>query len=1028
METEQNSELKKASFTDFFIKRPVFAVSICLIMLLVGIISYVRLPVRHFPKIDSSVVTVTTTYPGASSRIMDAFVTTPIENAIAGVQGIDYVQSSSTYSTSTITINLRLGYNINDAISDINTQVSSVRWELPVEINDPIIQKNDPNATPLYYLSFTSKNMSTVQMGNFLTTVLKPMLLSVSGVGSVNIFGSTKYAMRIWLDPNLMSAQSITANDIYNALTNNNIQSTAGKIKTAEQEFPIYTNTDLHSAAQFNDLILRQSDNQITRLRDVGHAELGPQNDNFSSFLDGESSVTMMILPKSTANPLVVAKNLRVVLPDAEKMLPKGMKLALSYDVSQFIAASIKEVYVTIIEAVIIVTLVIFLFLGSWRTVIVPLVTIPLSLISVCSLLLMLGYSVNTLTLLAAVLAIGLVVDDAIVVTENIHRHILMGEPPLKAAIMGAREIRFTVIAMTLTLASAYLPIAFVTGLTGILFSEFALTLACTVIISGIIALALSPMMCHRLISAEKVSGGFAAKVDDISQRVSTRYKNILRRCLQWRWRVLIVGLIIYIIGIFAFDSLPTQLAPPEDQGYLFAIMNGPAAANLHYTEQHSEAIGKMFKNNPAVSHTLLVNGFQGINTAVAVAILKPWGTRMRAMPLLFSWVPQLQTIPGVRAFPFNPPTLPGSSGFVQVQYVLKTTGSYDYLDKVTQDFMTKAKQWPGQFYLDTDLKMDKPELDLNINRDLTSNLGISMKQIAQSLSIFLGQPTTTRFSLDGQNYEVIPQLMAQYRNNPNDLNNLYVRTSNNEMIPLRNLVAVKKDSSLRSRNHFQQLRSATISLNLSPGYTLGDALKHLNKLAKSHLPNNVHVDYAGQLRQLVEASGKMLQVFIFAVVFIYLILAMQFENFLDPLIVMLSVPLSLTGALLALKAFSMLTGSLNIYTEIGLVTLLGLMSKQTILIVEFANQLQQRGYEFTEAILTAAAQRLRPIVMTSVSMVLGALPLALAILSPGAGSNSRFQMGLTIVSGLAIGTLLTVFIIPVVYSLLSPRKQKIEH
>jgi multidrug efflux pump len=1009
-------------FTDIFIKRPTLAVVICLIILLLGTLSYLRLPLRQFPKMDTSVINIRTNYPGASADVIENFVTSPIESAVAGIEGIDYISSTSAYGQSNIKVNLFLGYDVNVALSDINTQISSVRSNLPPDINSPIVQTHDPNDIPVYFLSFITHKLAPIDMGNYLTTVISPILSSLSGVGEVDNFGPSTYAMRIWLDPQLMAARNITALDVYNTLNKNNVQATSGQITNNLEQYDVYASTDLHTAKQFNQLVIKQQNEVPIRLNDIGYAVLGAQHNNtYSVYSDGQSSNILQVLPSSTANPLLVANEIKHVIPKIEQVLPKDIKLLFSHDMTVFISASIHDVYRTLIESIIIIFFVIFLILGSWRAVCVPLVAIPLSIIGACALLFVLNYSINTLTLLAFVLAIGLVVDDAIVVTENIHRHILSGQPPLEAAINGAREIRFAVIAMTLTLACAYLPIGFTSGLTGILFTEFAFTLACTVIISGIVALVLSPMMCSKIMTMQSCTSGFAGKLDYLFDKIHIAYKKILIKCIAWRWIVIAFAICIYVMGIFLFTHLKSELAPPEDQGFLYTILQAPISANLNYTEKYSEKINRLYMSNPAVEHSIIINGSRGVNTANAIAILKPWDERKTsAFNLMRAWAPLLWSIPGVTAYPFNRPALPGTSGFHAVDYVIKTTDSYENLAKVSQQFVTAVNQWGGLTHVDSDLKIDSPSLQVSIDRPLAADLGIPMSTIGKTLSIFLGQPTTTRFSINGQNYEVLPEVQDFYQNNPKKLNEFYLPTNNgsNELIPLSNVAHITEAVSPESLGHFQQLRAATISGGLAPGVTLGDALKHLNDLANTLLPKGYNHDYAQQLRQYVDASGKMGEVFGFAVIFIYLILAAQFESFVDPIIVMLSVPLSLTGALLLLK----LTGiTLNIYTEIGLVTLLGLMSKQTILIVEFANQLQERGIEFKEAILEGSCQRLKPIVMTSLAMVLGALPLVLA---HGAGAISRFEIGLTIVSGLGIGTILTLLIIPVVYYLFASKKE----
>lgn len=1009
-------------FTDIFIRRPVFASVLSLIILLVGIRAFFSLTIRQYPNIQPSVITITTTYPGANAQLMEGFVTAPIEHSLGGIDGVDFMNSSSKQGQSEIAVHFKIGYDINTAVADISNAVSSAQSDLPEGINTPVIAKKDPSANPIIFMAFSSKHgtYNGEAITDYLTRVVQPQIESLSGVSGAEIFGAGQYAMRIWLDPQRMAAQGITATDIRQALNNNNVQSAPGLVEAPYQEINITAQTDISTPQQFNDLVIRNTNGYLTRVKDVGHAELGPENDNFSINIAGNrNTVILGVVPQPTANALDVAREVNTIMPKIQAALPNDMEGVVAWDSSKFITKSLSEVRKTILEATACVALVIFLFLGSIRAVIIPLVTIPLALIGVCALMLMLGYTINTLTMLAWVLAIGLVVDDAIVVAENIHRHIEEGKKPLQAAIIGAREIGFAVIAMTFTLASVYAPIGFLTDITGKLFREFAFTLACAVIVSGFVALTLSPMMASKLLNHDTNKKGFPEKIDAFFNRLMLRYKGLLLNVVDHRKMVLLGAGIVYLACYFAYATLQNELAPSEDQGYFLAFINAPTSANLAYTEKYSNEIEKIYKQVPEIINYGFINGFQGVNTAISFAVLKPWEDRSKtAGQIIQEVMPKFMQVPGVLAFPFSPPPLPGAGGNTPVEFVLKTTDTYGNLNKAVQELLVLAKKNPNLLNLDTDLKLDKPQININIDRNKANALGVSMDDIGNTLNIFLGQPTTTHFEMNGRGYDVIPELYPEYMNNPQELNNLNVRTTNGQLIPLSNLVQINSNASPLSLNHFQQIRSATISANLGPGYTLGQALNFLEETAQKHLPDNIQYDYSGQSRQFIEASGSMGLTFSFAIIFIFLILAAQFESFRDPLIVMISVPLSLTGALLTLH---LVGATLNIYTQIGLITLIGLISKHGILMVEFANQLQEKGKSITEAIIEAASLRLRPILMTTGAMLLGALPLVMAT---GAGAVSRSQLGWTVFGGMAFGTLLTLFVVPTVYTLLATRKE----
>ncbi len=999
------------NFTDLFIRRPVFATVISLLILLVGAISYTKLPVRQYPAIDTTVISISTTYPGATAQLMEGFVTTPIENALSGIDGIDYMTATNVAGSSNISIHFKLGYDINAAIADVNSKVSSVRWQLPKEIQDPIIEKRDPNAQPTVYIAFTSKQMSAEAVTDYLLRVVQPQLATLPGVGQAQVFGQREYAMRIWLDPNLMAARGITATDIANALNNNNLQSSTGSVESNLNELNVTANTDINSPEAFNNMVLRNDNGQIVRLSDVGKAELGPENTSSSAIVNDKPATVMAITPQPTANPLEVSVEVNKVLNNIQGQLPSDLHAQVIWDNSKFIAASIHEVKRTVFETAIAVLVVMFLFLGSLRVLFIPAVTIPLSLIGVCALMAAMGFTINTLTLLALVLAIGMVVDDAIVVSENIHRHLEQGATIKQAAIVGAREIQFAIIAMTCTLAAVFAPIGFLTDITGALFKEFAFTLACTVIISGIIALTLSPMLCSKIMYPSVLEGRIPHFINYVLQKITSGYRWLLTRIL--RFMPIVLASVLVIAGVvgYLYKTLPAELAPAEDMGAVLTMMSGPPTANLAYMEKYTKQVQKIYDSVPEKWSYGLVNGGQSDNSAFSFLILKPWDERTRKVPeIIQSIFPQLWAIPGIRAFAFNPFRLPGSNDVTPVKFVLKTTGSYQSLDKVMQQLIVAANKNPGLVNIDSDLKFDEPQIQINIDRNKAADLGIPISNISTALSIGMSESPMGQFSMNGRSYDVIPELAPQFMNRPDAIYNLNLRTASGNLVPLSNLVTLTETTEPESLNHFQQQRSASLSASIAPGYSLGQALEFLETTAKQIMPSDMQYDFSGTSRQFIQASGSMQQTFIFALLFIFLILAAQFESFLDPLIVMFSVIPAICGALVALRFTG---GTINIYTEIGLVTLIGLISKHGILMVEFANQKLEEGKTRTEAIIESAAIRFRPILMTTACMVLGAIPLALAT---GAGALSRQQIGITIAGGMIFGTAVTLFVVPTAY------------
>jgi multidrug efflux pump len=1007
-------------FTDIFINRPVFATCLSFLVFLVGLVCYFTMEVRQYPKVEFPLINILTTYPGAPAEVMEGFVTTPIEQAISTADGIDYITSQSTQGASNVNVYMKLGSRASDSMTDIANKVSSVRGQLPKEIDDPVISKEDAASLPFLFFNVSSTTLNPQDLTDYLIRVLQPQMQEISGVSSVDILGGREYAMRIWLDPNLMAARDVTAVDVYNAINQYNVTAPAGTLNSDYQQINLYSSTDLKTADQFNNILLRNENGQLVQMKDVGQAQLGVQNTDFSLFINDKESIFLVVNPKSDANPLTLQKSIMGLLDRLRPHFPKGVSVNTFYDSTKFIIASIKEVKHTLFEACIFVFLVIFFMLGSVRAVIIPLVTIPLSMFGACIIMTAMQFSINTITLLAFVLAIGLVVDDAIVVMENFHRHLEHGLTPKQAAIIGAREISFAVIAMTLTLAAVYAPIGFMGGLTGKLFTEFAFTLAGAVLVSGFIALTLSPMMCSKMYRLnENLHGGLVGYIDTIFSKVRDGYRKSVRLVIRYRYIIVILALVVYASCYLLLKGLQQELAPEEDQGALFSIAYAPAAANLDYTQAQTKQITTIFKKMiPEAEGYFVVNGYPGgVNSALAIVVLKDWEKRHRtAMEIRNSLLFPLWGIPGVKAFPALPPSLPGASGYIPVEFVLSTSNDYASLEQEANQFLVELEKSGEVTNVDSDLKIDAPQVNIEIDRNKAADLGIPMNDISISLNTFLSKPKVTYFNMNGLSYEVIPRLYRNFRDIPNALNNLNVRTKTGELVPLSDLVTLTNEVVPESLNHFQQLRSATITANLMPGVSLGTALDHLEKLSRKVLPKGVQIDYSGASRQYMQTSGTMGKLFIFALIFIYLLLAAQFESFRDPFIVMLTVPLAMAGAFIGLY---LCHGTLNIYTEIGLVTLIGLITKNGILIVEFANQQQERGVAFHRAIIEAATLRLRPILMTTFAMILGALPLALA---SGAGAVSRQQMGFVIVFGMSFGTLLTLFVVPSAYYLMATR------
>ena len=1001
------------SFTDIFIRRPVLATVVSLLILLVGLASAFNLPVRQFPKLTNTKITITTVYPGANADVIRGFITTPMLQAVASAEGIDTIISRSNQNVSVIELNLRLDANADRAVADVLSKVQQVKTVLPRESQDPIVIRQTGDPVALMYMSFNSSVMTSSQITDYLTRVVQPRLQTISGVANAQILGGQTFAMRIWLNPDKMAALAVTPLDVRNALLANNFVTAAGQVKADFVQTTINAETSLDNPAAFGKLVVATRGDALIRLEDIASIELGPESADSSSVFDGLKAVFVGVFANPTANPLTVIADVRKAFPDMQRQLPAGLEAAIAYDATKFIEASIREVQVTLLEAAAIVIVVIFLFLGNLRSTLIPIVTIPLSLVGVMFALLALGYSINLLTLLALVLAIGLVVDDAIVVVENIHRHIEEGANPFDAALVGAREIAVPVISMTITLAAVYAPIGFVSGLTGTLFREFAFTLAGAVIVSGIIALTLSPMMASKLLKPQQQTGRFGRLIDRVFGSLRRRYERRLHRTLDRRPVTLLVLTAVMAATAIMYVSTQRELAPEEDQGILFNIVKTPQAANLDYLEQATAQLGKLFEAVPEKEHVFTINGMGDVHQAFAGILFKPWDERKRSQKqILASLQGPVSKIANAQVFTFPLPSLPGNVGGPPVQFVITTTADYQQLAQVVAKVQADAQKSGLFIFVDSDLKFETPQIELKIDHDKANRLGITMQDVGASLATLLGGNLVNRFNLYGRSYQVIPQVPRDYRLTADWLTRYQVRTSSGALVPLASIVSVEQSVQPNSLTTFQQLNAATLTGVPFPGRTIGEALDFLKAKAAEHLPAGFTYDFQGESRQYVQEGGTLVITFVFALIIIYLVLAAQYESFRDPFIILIALPTAMFGALIPLNLG---LASINIYTQIGLVTLIGLISKHGILMVDYANRLQEReGLSRREAIERAAAIRLRPILMTTAAMVVGMVPLLIA---HGAGAASRFSIGLVIAAGMTIGTLFTLFVTPVVYT-----------
>ena len=1025
-------------FTDIFINKPVLAMVVSLFILIFGLRAFSELNVRQYPELRNAVVNVSTVYYGADADLIQGFITTPLEREIASAEGIDYLSSTSAAGVSTIQAYIRLDQDPNEALTQIAAKVNKMRGQLPPESEDPVIDLQQGQQIAAMYVSFASETLDNNQITDYLTRVVQPKLVTVAGVQRADILGAGTFAMRVWLKPDRMAALQVTASDVANALQSNNVLSAVGSTKGQMVAIDMTARTDLRSPEEFRQLVIREEGGAIVRLGDVADVVLGSENYGTSVRINGEAATFMGIFVSPDANSLDVIGEVRK-LWDGEivPQLPEGIIATIPYDSTEAIQDAINEVVSTIVEAVIIVIVVIYLFLGSLRSVLIPAVTVPLSLVGALFLMLLMGFTINLLTLLAMVLAIGIVVDDAIIVLENIHRHIEEGMTPYAAAIKGARELAWPVVAMTTTLVAVYLPIGFQGGLTGILFTEFAFTLAGSVLLSGVIALTLTPMMSSRILKphGEGSKGRLEAWLDQRFDKIQNGYQRRLHGALETKSVIAIFGGIVLVSCVFLYMTAPKEPAPLEDEGFIFAISQADPTATLDYVESYTEEMSAIAQAIPEVQDYFLFNGgFGGSGggaspMAMAGFVLKPWGERDRSTKAVLEQElqPKIGEVTGLNTFALVPPSLPSAGGDGGGgEFIIGGVGGLAQLSELADAILERAMASRRFIFLDKDLKIDKPRIEVQIDRDKAASLGIDMRTLAADMAAMLSGGYTNRFAMQNRSYLVIPQVQRSDRLNAADLQNYYTRTRGGELIPLSTLVTLQESAQPQSLKRFQQLNAVSITFAPRPGVSKGEALAILDQAAREVLPQGYTVDYAGESRQFKQEGSAMLLTLALALVVIFLVLSAQFESFRDALIMLLTVPMAICGALLVLNVLAIASGilgfagieafpgmSINIYTQVGLVTLVGVISKHGILIVEFANKLQEQGLSKREAIEEATAIRLRPVLMTTAALVFAMIPLLIA---KGPGAASRFSMGTVIASGMTIGTLFTLFVLPAFY------------
>lgn len=1007
-------------FTDLFVKRPVLSMVVSTLILLFGVFALSNLPIRQYPLLESSSITIRTEYPGASAELMQGFVTQPISQSVSSVEGIDYISSSTVQGRSTITIRMELNSNSTQALTEVMAKVNQVRYKLPEKAYDPVIERSSGESTDVAYISFSTNDKQDIaEVTDYLSRVVEPMLATIDGVAKVQTYGGQSLSMRIWLDTNRMAGRGITANDIAEAIRKNNYQAAPGKMKGEYIVSNINVSTDLISVNDFKNLVIRNDGDNLIQLKDVATVELGAASLETSATNNGKPAVFLGLQPTPKGNPLIIVDGIKKFLPEIKKTLPPGAAVELSYETARFIDASIDEVLHTFIEALIIVILVIYLCLGSLRSVLIPIVTIPLSLMGSMAIMMLFGFSINLLTLLAMVLAIGLVVDDAIVVVENVHRHIEEGQSPVVAALISAREVAGPVIAMTITLAAVYAPIGLMGGLTGALFKEFAFTLAASVIVSGIVALTLSPVMSSFLLDSKINEGKMARLSENFFQKLTEIYRKTLSYSLHHRWITLVFAVIVLISLPFLYWLPQKELSPIEDQAIVFASIKSPQYANLNYAEKFNLKLDQIFWSIPETEVSWIINGTDGPSTSFGGTNLKRWEDRTKSADSVQQELQnKVSEVEGNNIFAFQLPALPGSTGGLPVQMVLRSAEGHHSVYQQMEIIKQKARESQLFVVVDSDLDYNNPVLKIKVNKEKANSLGIRMQDIADSISTLVGENYINRYAYEGRSYDVIPQSIKEQRFSPEALAQQFIKTEKGDLIPLSTVIDSSISVEPNKLSQFNQQNASTFQAIPAAGVSLGQAVDYLEEIVRD-LPNGFSYDWQADARQFTHEGNTLIFAFLAALIMIYLVLAAQYESTIDPLIILITVPLSICGALIPL---ALGLSSINIYTQIGLVTLIGLISKHGILMVEFANELQvHKNLNRLDAILEAAQIRLRPILMTTAAMVFGLVPLLFAT---GAGAKSRFGLGLVIVCGMMIGTFFTLFVLPTIYSYLARNHQ----
>ena len=1006
--------------SEISIKRPVFATVMSLTILLFGIISFTQLPVREYPDIDPPIISVVTLYRGASSNVVETEITDILEEQFATLEEVKTITSSSREGGSVITIEFELSRDVNEAANDVRDRVSRIRGTLPQEINDPIISKVDANAQAIMWLALYSTRHSGLELSDFADRILKERIQRLPGVGSVIIGGERRYAMRVWLDPLRMAAHGLTAQDIETAVRTENAEIPGGRVEGVQREFSVRTRGDLDKPEEFGAIIVSRKGDDLIRLRDVADVKIGAEDERTVARWNGQMAVGLGIVKQSKASTVDVAAEIRKVLPQLSESLPEGMKLDVAFDSSEFINESISEVQQTILIALALVILVVLAFLKSFRATIIPSLAIPISIIGALAAVYFAGFTINILTLLGFVLAIGLVVDDAIVVLENIYRHMEMGKNRWQAALDGSKEIGFAIISTTIALVAVFVPLAFLSGNVGRLFNEFGVAVAVAVLISGFVALTLTPMISSQILRPlHGLNQSWATRsFDTFFEWLNKIYEKTLRWTLRHKWLTMVGGIAVLVLSIFLFKLLPSELVPVEDRGTAFGIVIAPEGATLEYTDSYVREIENKLMKLPELDGLFTATGLSfggpgSVTNSFMFLNLKPRSEREKSQQQIVQELfPQLISIPGVLAFVINPPSLGANFSSSAVEYVLQGD-SYDELNNAMGIFMGEASKLGYLINLDSDLRLNKPQLDVNIDRERASHLGVSVTDIGSTLETLLGGRQVTNFKRGAKQYDVILQMKPEFRATPEAISNIYIRSTGG-LVQLANVLKVKNTVAPKELNHYNRIRSATLTANLAPGVTLGTALNDLDKITQEKLPPNIKREYAGQSLEYKSSSSALYFMFILAIIFIYLVLSAQFESFIHPFTILLSVPLAVFGALLTLFIFGQ---SLNIYSQIGLIMLVGLVTKNAILIVEFANQQRAQGLSFIEAVINASIIRLRPILMTSFATIFGILPIAIGL---GAGAESRRPLGLAVVGGMLFSTFLTLILVPLVYTLLA--------